>query len=59
MPKIKKGILGIASKKRQSIDFKQIFSKILGKALILNKVFFETVYDVIKRINAYIVRLRI
>ena len=39
MPKIKKGILGIASKKRQSIDFKQVFSKILGKALIFNKFF--------------------
>ena len=39
MPKIKKGILGIAFKKRQSIDFKQVFSKILGKALIFNKFF--------------------
>ena len=39
MPKIKKGILGIACKKMQSIDFKQVFSKILGKALILNKFF--------------------
>ena len=41
MPKIKKGILGIASKKRQSIYFKQIFSRILGKALIFNKFFLE------------------
>ena len=39
MPKIKMSVLGIASKKRQSIDFKQVFSKILGKALILNQFF--------------------
>lgn len=45
MPKIKKPVLGIASHFGQSIDFKQVFSKILGIVTI--------------RTNAYIVRLHI